>query len=51
MRLPEANKGEMLIWLIIKPRAVIDAVEAAQPQTWPEVRTIVAAAAKNKAKA
>jgi hypothetical protein len=49
MRLQDDQTDEMFCWLIKKPRALIDAVEAAQPQTWSEVRTIVAAA-KNKAK-
>src|SRR5262245_55703949 len=49
MRLQGDQTDEMFCWLIKKPRALIDAVEAAQPRTWSEVRTIVAAA-KNKAK-
>ena len=49
MRLHDGQTDQMFHWLIKKPRALIDAVEAAQPRTWSEVRTIVAAA-KNKAK-
>jgi hypothetical protein len=50
MRLHEAKMDELLIWLIIKPRASIGAVEAAQPRKWSEIRTIIAAAAKKNAK-
>ena len=37
------DKGtdEMLARLIREPRAVIDAVAAAQPRTWSEVRAII----------
>ena len=48
MRL-DGQTAQMFDWLINKPRALIDAVDAAQSRTWSEVRTIVAAA-KNKAK-
>jgi hypothetical protein len=41
MRLPKAKMDEMLIWLIIKPRAFIGAVEAAQPRTREEIRAII----------
>ena len=49
MRLHDGRTDQTFPWLIKQPRALIDAVEAAQPGTWSEVRTIVAAA-KNKAK-
>jgi hypothetical protein len=49
MGLHDDQTDQMFCWLIKKPRAFINAVEAAQPRTWSEVRTIVAAA-KNKAK-
>jgi mTERF len=49
MRLDDGQTAQMFDWLINKPRALIDAVDAAQTRTWSEVRTIVAAA-KNKAK-
>jgi hypothetical protein len=39
MRLHDGNPDHMLAWLIKKPRAFIEAVEAAQPRTWAEIRT------------
>jgi hypothetical protein len=49
MRLHDGNPDQMLAWLIKKPRALIDAVEAAQPRTWAEIRTIISAAKKSAA--
>jgi hypothetical protein len=39
----QLDKGtdEMLVRLIKEPRAVIDAVAAAQPRTWSEVRAVI----------
>ncbi len=37
----DQRTDEMLVRLIKEPRAVIDAVAAAQPRTWSEVRAII----------
>jgi hypothetical protein len=49
MRLHDGNPDQMLAWLIKKPRALIDAVDAAHPRTWAEIRTIISAAKKSAA--
>jgi hypothetical protein len=40
-QLDDGGFDAMLAWLIKQPRAVIDAVAAAQPRTWGEVRAII----------
>ena len=47
-RLKDGMADDMLARLIKEPRAVIDAVAAAQPRTWSEVRAILAAAKKSR---
>jgi hypothetical protein len=47
MRLQDDQTDQMFPWLIKQPRAFIDAVAAAQPRTWSEMRTIIAAAKKS----
>ena len=49
MQLDDDGTDGMFAQLIRQPRAVIDAIAAAQPRTWSEVR-IIAAAAKRNAK-
>jgi hypothetical protein len=47
-RLEDGMADDMLARLSKEPRAVIDAVAAAQPRTWSEVRAILAAAKKSR---
>ena len=49
MRLDDGNPDRMLAWLIKQPRAFIDVVEAAQPRTWAEIRSIITASRKSAA--
>jgi hypothetical protein len=49
MQLDDDGKDEMLTRLVKQPRALIDAVEAAQPRTWAEIRSIIATARKSVA--
>jgi hypothetical protein len=44
----ENGTDEMLSRLIKEPRAVIDAVAAAQPRTWSEVRAIITSMKKTR---
>ena len=43
MQLCDDEKERMFLQLIKQPRTAIDAVAAAQPDTWTEVRAIMAA--------
>jgi hypothetical protein len=47
IRLHDGNPDQMFAWLIKKPRAFIDAIDAIQPRTWSQLRAIIAAARKN----
>jgi hypothetical protein len=49
MRLHDGRTDQMFPWLIKQPRAFIDGVEAVQPRTWAEIRTIISAAKKGAA--
>jgi hypothetical protein len=40
IRLHDGNPDQMFAWLIKKPRAFIDAIDAIQPRTWSQLRAI-----------